>query len=174
MSMRRGTLPQRSPRVKADEHAAFIRQNYWSFRHQKRDVNSKCATCWDEIAQDYNPACTECAGSGFTVVVTGPDTDLPRKRGIIGVTQPFGNFGNAVQTFKAGGLHERYSVYIQMDKNTGKDVLAGDRFIVNVDSLRMELVVMNNQPQLGGKVNIGWVAECASASNVVLTEIFGS
>ena len=172
MSMRRGIYGVRQPRVKADEHARFLAHNSIVVFHQKRDIENKCTTCWDELVGDYSPACPECFGSGY-IVITSPNANLPRKKGYVSFNQPYGNFGNAGQTFKAGGQHTRYSAYIQFDKNTGEKIFRGDRLIVNVPGLRVELVVMNNQPQMAGLVMIGNVCECASATNVNLEEVLG-
>lgn len=172
MSMRRGIYGTRQPRVKADEHARFLIHNAIVVFHQKRNLENKCTNCWDELAGDYSPACPECAGSGFVVILT-PNANLPRKKGFVSFTQPYGNFGNAGQTFKAGGQHTRYSAYLQFDKNSGKDIERGDRLIANVPGLRVELVAMNNQPQMAGMILIGFVAECVSVTNVVLEEVFG-
>jgi Fe-S-cluster-containing dehydrogenase component len=138
--------------------------------HQKRSVETKCTECWDELGGAYSPACVICSGSGYSV--TGEN--LSPKSAYVAFTQPFGNFGTAAQTFKAGGQHERMSAYVYMDFLTGRDVDAGDRLVINMKGYRQELSVMNAQPQLGsgGEVMM-FLFECASPINKSLEETVG-
>ena len=172
MSLRRGYYGVRQPRPLADEMARFLGMNSITIFHQKRNLANKCTSCWDDLLGDYSPACDQCGGSGFTIISTGGD-NLPRKRAYGPLAQPAGNAGNAGQFFKAGGQHTRYSAYIYFDLNTGRDIERGDRLIVKHSGIRQELVVMNNLPQLAGAVQLGFVSECTTASNVVLDEVVG-
>ena len=172
MSMRKGWWGRRQPRALPDEYARFINSNGMTIYHQKRDVSNKCTACWDDLIGDYDPVCPECFGSGFTVIVS-PTATLPRLKAYAPFTQPAGNMGNAGQIFKAGGQHTRYAAYVYTDLNTGTRVERGDRLIVNQRGLRQELVVMNHLPIMAGEVQLGFVSECNSASNVVLEEVPG-
>jgi hypothetical protein len=164
--MKRGFFGQRFPRWHADEFARFINAHGLTIMHQKKDGDTQCTECWDYGS--YAPNCTVCGGSGYQITVK-------RKKGYVAFTQPYGNFGNAAQTFKAGGMHERMSAYVYMDERSGKDVDAGDRLVVNFNNgYRQELVVMNSQPQLASSgVIIGYVYETASPINKNLEEIRG-
>ncbi len=162
MSMRRGWHGRRTNKWHGDEGARFIDMHGFTIQHQKRDEETKCTECWDELGGAYSPACEECMGTGYTTSIDNPRD----KKAFVAFTQPYGNFGNAGMTFKAGGQHERMSAYVYFDDLTGSDVDAGDRLIVNVKSYRQELVVMNVQPQISsGGENMMWVCECASPIN---------
>jgi hypothetical protein len=171
--MRKGWYGQRFPRWHGDEAGRFLGMHGMTIYHQKRDENTKCDECWDELGGAYSPACELCSGSGYIVKVNGIDT-LPAKKAFVAFTQPYGNFGNAPMTFKAGGQQERMSAYVYFDDLTGADVDAGDRLVVNIKNYRQELVVMNVQPSLAsGGENMMWVCECASPINKSLGSIVG-
>lgn len=167
---RRGWHGRRTPRWHADEAGRFIDMHGMVIYHQKRNVETKCTECWDELGGAYSPACTVCGGSGYSIV----DNNLGEKKAYVAFIQPFGNFGSAAQTFKAGGQHERMSAYVYMDFLTGKDVDAGDRLIINMKGYRQELSIMNAQPQLGsGGEVMAFVYECASPINKSLEHLIG-
>jgi hypothetical protein len=172
MSMRRSWHGRRQPTPLADEFARFINDNGIPVFHQKRDVNSKCDECWDEILGNHSSACESCLGSGF-VLILSPNANLPRKKAYVQFGQPPGGAGDAGLFFKAGGQHTKYSAYIYFDLITGKDVERGDRLVIKQIGLRQEMVVLHNDPQMAGAVQLGFVAECNSVANINLKEISG-
>jgi len=171
--LRKGWHGRRTPRWHGDEAARFIDIHGMIIYHQKRDENTKCTTCWDEIGGAYSPACDICLGTGYVVKVNNT-AFLPAMKAYVAITQPYSNFGNAAITVKAGGQQERMSAYVYFDDLTGKDVDAGDRLILNIKNYRQEMVVMNIQPALGsGGENMMWIAECSSPINKSLGAIVG-
>jgi len=153
--MRRAVYGQRHPRFHSDEGARFININSITIWHHKRDGTLKCPLCWDEYSGRPSPNCTNCI-DGFL-------EDIRRKRGYIATIQPYGNFGQGMTTFKAGGFHERVSAYVYMDFLNGRDVDFGDRLVYDNKGFKQEVSVMNKQPQVasGGEISM-YVFECAS------------
>lgn len=158
MGKRSALFGSRTPRFKADEAAKQIISQGAPIEHHKRRATKKCPVCWDEYADAYNPKCTNCE-NGYV-------KEVLRKMAYFSFTQPFGGSGESSAVFNAGGMVQRRSVYVYMDKNHGKDVEEGDRFIINVDGIKFELAVLNVQPQfVGGNVLALYVFECMSPAN---------
>ncbi len=155
--MRRAVYGQRHPRFHADEAGRFIQINSIPIEHHKRNSVTKCTICWDEYSQRPSPNCTSCI-NGFL-------PDIRRKTAYISSTQPYGNFGNSIQTFKVGGTNIRISSYVYMDFLNGRDVEFGDRLVYSLKNgaFNEEIVVMNIQPQIfsGGELGL-YLMECAS------------
>ena len=161
MSMRRdGLFGARFPHFSSDEAARYIQAHGQEIFHQRRTEETQCPQCWSEYGGTPSATCNDCQGTGYLV-------DKRRKNGLLSATQPFGNFGNATQSFKAGGRHIRESVYIYMDVETGEEVVEGDRFFIEFgQSFSQEYSIMNKQPTMLSSGVIGlWLFECASPIN---------
>lgn len=165
--MKRSINGQRFPRFTGDEAARYIQINSVPIEHHKRNSKTKCTVCWDyyEKRPSFN----------HTACINGFNYDIRRKRGYVSTTQPYGNFGNSIQTFKSGGTNIRISAYIYMDFMNGRDIEFGDRLVFNLkNTFKQEVVVMNIQPQLGGGGEVLlYLFECASAMDKDVQEILG-
>jgi hypothetical protein len=140
MSMRGSIRGQRIPKFLADEAARFIATSAVKIIHHKRSTSKKCPDCWDYYAKRPSKACANCI-EGFVI------EKIP-KRGLVSYSQPYGNFGNAAQTFKAGGMNYRLSAYVYMDFLNGRDIAAGDHLVIFQSNEEDQVVVMNIQRQV--------------------------
>lgn len=162
--MKRAIYGQRHPRFPSDEGARFININSINIWHHKRGSLEKHTECWDEYSKRPSPNCDVC--------IDGYLEDIRRKRGYVATTQPYGNAGQSLQTYKAGGFHLRVSAYIYMDFLNGRDVEPGDRFVYDQKGFVQEVTIMNKQPQMssGGEIAM-FVFECASPMDKDVTDV---